>query len=54
MGLGWGLGLPAGGGFTSLCESEHKTVGPCRVKIRKIKGPGGAGTLTEIGIWNVR
>ena len=37
-GLGAG-GHPSGGGFTSLCESEHKTVGPSRVKKREIAGP---------------
>lgn len=34
-----GAGAARRGGFTSLCESEHKTVGPSRVKKREIAGP---------------
>lgn len=34
-----GAGVARRGGFTSLCESEHKTVGPSRVKKREIAGP---------------
>lgn len=54
MGRAGGLGRPSGGGSESLRDTEQKTVGPSRVKIRKIEGPGGAGTLTEIEIWNAR
>ena len=32
---GAGHGAARRGGFTSLCESEHKTVGPSRVKKRE-------------------
>jgi len=36
MGRGLGAGATAGGGSESLRDAEQKTVGPSRVKIRKI------------------
>lgn len=40
MGRGWRLGAGAapGGGSESLRDTEQKTVGPSRVKIREIVG----------------
>lgn len=39
-GRGLRPGLPWGGGSESLLETEQKTVGPSRVKIREIVGGG--------------
>ncbi len=38
-GAGLGAGAALGGGAESLRESEHKTVGPSRVKKREFAGP---------------
>ena len=48
MRAGLGAMAAAGGGFTFTGESKQKTVGPSRVKIRKIEGPGLPGTLSDI------
>ena len=39
MGRGLGAGAALGGGSKSLRGSEHKTVGPSRVKKREFAGP---------------